>query len=155
MAHNRYCIFLQKKNKSGVALSSCGSSIPVSPTDYYSLNEDLISKEEISELNFAISRLSSIHREIIVMFYLCENSIKEIAKSLGIPEGVDRIAKLGDEILLLVIRKDLLEEYVNWIMQGAFFTLCFVLYYAMYEGKTLAIPDDYESSAAALYLRLE
>jgi hypothetical protein len=68
---------------------------------------------------------------------------------------IDRVADLGERMLLPTIRKDLLEEYVNWIMQGAFFPLYYVLYYAMYEGKTLTIPEDYKTSAAALYLRLE
>ena len=38
-------------------------------------------------------------------------------------------------------------------MAGYFFPIGYVLHWAMYEGKTLAIPEDYSKSAAGLYLK--
>lgn len=63
-----------------------------------------------------------------------------------------KAAETGERILLPHVRKDLLEEFVHWGMSGAFFPLPNVLYYGMEEAKTLALPEDYGHSAAALCL---
>ena len=49
--------------------------------------ENIVAAEELSQLNFSLSRLTSIHREIIIRFYLQEQSVSQIAKELGIPAG--------------------------------------------------------------------
>jgi len=87
-----------------------------------------------------------------VMSYECKEKIHEILGKAVQPlaeKYIDSVSDLGDRMLLPIIRKDLIEEYVHWIMQGNFWALPFVLYYGMYEGKTLEIPKDYSQSAAA------
>lgn len=49
--------------------------------------EDLVAREDMAALRFALSRLSHAYREIIVRFYLHGEPVKDIAASLGIPEG--------------------------------------------------------------------
>jgi len=67
---------------------------------------------------------------------------------------VDKITAAADRIVLPHIREDLMEEYAHWILQGYFFPVNFVFYWAMHEGKTLALPAGYSSSAAGLYLKI-
>lgn len=38
-------------------------------------------------LNYSLSRLASDYREIIIRFYLKEQSVKQISQELKIPEG--------------------------------------------------------------------
>lgn len=49
--------------------------------------ESLISEEEITELSFALTRLAAIHRDIIIRFYLQEQTVAKIAADLNIPVG--------------------------------------------------------------------
>lgn len=60
-------------------------------TELLALDDDpidgLISEEERSELNFNLSRLSRIHREILICYYLREMAVNEIADLLEIPVG--------------------------------------------------------------------
>ena len=84
MAHNRYCIFLKKRSGQAVSLEVYGGNMP---SDIKPLDDDLIEKEEISELNYAISRLSKIQREVVVLFYLNEIKVEDIAKRLDISVG--------------------------------------------------------------------
>ena len=51
------------------------------------VEDGLIRQEEIGELNYAVSRLSRLHREVIILFYLREMKISGIAETLGVPEG--------------------------------------------------------------------
>lgn len=85
MAGNKYAKFIELRRKS--------SNIVSVETFIDKLSEDrevsdhIVSSEEIAQLNFAISRLSSIYRQIIVLFYLKEYSINEISRCLKIPAG--------------------------------------------------------------------
>ncbi|HHT27752.1 MAG TPA: hypothetical protein GXZ82_10945 [Firmicutes bacterium] len=63
-----------------------------------------------------------------------------------------KVGRLADDILLPHVRKDLLEEYVNWIMLSCLSPLNYVLFQCHEEGL-LQIPKDYQRTAAALYLR--
>lgn len=47
----------------------------------------MISREQLSKLNFSLSRLAKIYREIIIRYYLKEQPIKQIAQELDIPVG--------------------------------------------------------------------
>ena len=84
LAHHRYCLFLRKKQCGAVSLEEVGGILPADLPDP---SEGLIAKEELSDLNRAISRLSAIHRETIIRFYLKNQTTREISESLGIPEG--------------------------------------------------------------------
>jgi hypothetical protein len=65
---------------------------------------------------------------------------------------VQSVTKLGDRILLPHIREDLFEEYFNFILSISFSSINRVFYYGMYEGKTPAIPEDYNRSATGICL---
>ena len=66
---------------------------------------------------------------------------------------VDKINKISEETLLPYIRKDLLEEYVNWVLPGNFFTIQYLYGYAMSDNTSdLAIPEDYDNTSLATYL---
>ncbi|MBO4769293.1 MAG: sigma-70 family RNA polymerase sigma factor [Clostridia bacterium] len=82
-ANNRVNMFFRMKRFHAVELDSV-AGIPESG-DY--LNDDLIKAEEIGELNYLISRLSHLHREVIIMYYLKGMKIPEIALNLAVPEG--------------------------------------------------------------------
>ena len=66
-----------------------------------------------------------------------------------IPEYESKAAKAGDEIILPHIRHDLYEEYVNFIMQNAFFPYSYVMFECLKspEDYHLEIPEDYTKSA--------
>lgn len=82
MARNKYADYIRSVKNPALPLETvAGQAIDLS------LDDGLISKEETAQLNFSLSRLSSMHREIIVRFYLKEQSVSEIAKALDIPVG--------------------------------------------------------------------
>ena len=83
MARNKVARYITSKSDPAVPLDSAGGII----SDFPQPVESLISREELSHLNFSLSRLASIHREIIIRYYLKEQPIAQIARDLGIPEG--------------------------------------------------------------------
>ena len=83
LAKNRLNMFLRYKQNGAVSLEVVGGSIQT-PTE---IEQKLIDEEDINELNYAISRLSSVHRQIIIMYYLRQMKITQIAKELNLPEG--------------------------------------------------------------------
>ncbi len=83
LAHNRYCLFLRMQAKGVVSLDATGGSIATDED----ITEQLVNDQEISDLNYAVSRLSKIHRETIILYYLQQMQIKDIANRLDLPEG--------------------------------------------------------------------
>lgn len=80
-----------------------------------------------------------------------EQLIREAVAGIA-DEYEERIAELGDRMILPLIRKDLYEEYVNFVMLNAFFPIGYVFRWAMYDAPDkggLEIPADYSRSAAA------
>jgi RNA polymerase sigma factor (sigma-70 family) len=87
VAHNKYCKFLDKKKKIASTVSFDDGYLTDIVYSGASVEDELLSREEIAQLNYAISRLSVSHREMVVMFYLKEMKISDIAGSLNIPVG--------------------------------------------------------------------
>ncbi len=83
MARNKYADYAAMKSNRPQPLDSAIGCI----ADNTEPIENLIAEEELSKLNFSLSRLASIHREIVICYYLREQTIPQIAKALGIPEG--------------------------------------------------------------------
>lgn len=83
MAKNRFNLYLRLKQKGVVALDSVIDTVL---SDEY-IDSGIIKDEEISELNYQLSRLSEIHRNIVILYYLKEMKISDIARQLDIPEG--------------------------------------------------------------------
>ncbi|MBE6612603.1 MAG: sigma-70 family RNA polymerase sigma factor [Ruminococcaceae bacterium] len=82
MADNRLRIFLRVKYQGAASLDPVDE--PASAED---VSDHVLRQEEISALNYAVSRLSALHREIIICHYLREMPVSAIAAHLGIPEG--------------------------------------------------------------------
>jgi len=83
MARNKYADYAAIKSTRPQPLESAIGCV----SDETEPIENLIAEEEISKLNYSLSRLASIHREIVICYYLREQTIPQIAKTLGIPEG--------------------------------------------------------------------
>lgn len=83
MARNKYADYIASRQNSTLPIETAGGMAAEIPQPI----ENLIAAEDISQLNFSLSRLAAIHREIIVRFYLKEQSIRQIADELAVPEG--------------------------------------------------------------------
>lgn len=83
MARNKYADYISCKKDQTLPIEIAGGMAAEMPQPI----ETLIAAEDISQLNFSLSRLASIHREIIIRFYLKEQSVRQIANDLAVPEG--------------------------------------------------------------------
>ena len=83
MARNKYADYISSKQNSTLPIEMAGGMAAENPQPI----ESIIGAEDISQLNFSLSRLASIHREIIIRFYLKEQTVRQIANELGVPEG--------------------------------------------------------------------
>ncbi len=83
MAKNKYADYITNKKNSTLPIEMAGGMAAEMPQPI----ENIITTEDISQLNFSLSRLSTIYREILIRFYLKEQSVKQIANELDIPEG--------------------------------------------------------------------
>ena len=83
MARNRVNLFFRMKEYHAVQLDPLESVLESGER----VEDGLIRKEEIGELNYAVSRLSRLHREVVILYYLREMKISEIALTLGVPEN--------------------------------------------------------------------
>ncbi len=100
MARNKYADYLTARKMLPVELNMGVASEMPEPI------EALISEEEISALNYSLSRLSSINRETVIRYYLKEQAIEEIAQALNVPVGTVK-RRLFD------VRKSVKERIVN------------------------------------------
>lgn len=83
MARNKYADYISCKQNQTLPIETAGGMAAELPQPI----ENIIAAEDISQLNFSLSRLASIHREIIIRFYLKEQSVRQIANDLAVPEG--------------------------------------------------------------------
>lgn len=100
MVRNKYADYLTARKMLPVELNMGVASDMPEPI------EALISEEEISALNYSLSRLSSINRETVIRYYLKEQTIEEIAQALNVPVGTVK-RRLFD------VRKNVKERIVN------------------------------------------
>ncbi len=77
--------------------------------------------------------------------------IKEALQDL-VKEYAEIIGNTVEKLLLPYVRKDLMSVFIHWDMKMFFQTVCYLLYYGMYESDTLQIPEDYGTSGAGLYI---
>ena len=83
MARNKYADYIRSKRSPHLPIESAGGIAADVPAPI----ERLIAAEDISVLNYSLSRLASAYREILIRFYLREQSVQSIADDLGIPVG--------------------------------------------------------------------
>jgi RNA polymerase sigma factor (sigma-70 family) len=85
IAHNRYARFIDRKNKASV-IAMPERELPDVPDDYDFVDE-LIIEDEYRNVFKALHALSSEYRNILVDFYIGDQSVKQIAKRYGISEA--------------------------------------------------------------------
>ena len=83
MARNKYADLIKHRQRPDMPLETAGGiAADIAPPI-----EKLIAEEDISALNYSLSRLASVYREILIRFYLREQPVNSIADDLGIPVG--------------------------------------------------------------------
>lgn len=83
MARNKYADYIRHKRSPHLPIESAGGIAADVPAPI----EKLIAEEDISALNYSLSRLASAYREIMIRFYLREQPVQSIADELKIPVG--------------------------------------------------------------------
>ena len=83
MARNKYADYMAHKINPMLPIEVVGGVVENSPQPI----DKIINDEEITYLNYSLSRLASYQREMIIRFYLKEQSIKQISDELQIPIG--------------------------------------------------------------------
>lgn len=83
MARNKYADYIKYKRSPNMPLDTAGGVA----ADFTPPIERIIAAEDISALNYSLSRLASVYREILIRFYLREQSVQSIADDLKIPAG--------------------------------------------------------------------
>ena len=68
LAHNRYCAFLKKKQFGAESLEDMNEGGMVAVGAVH--EENYFTEDEVSKLNYVISRLSSTQRELVIRYYL-------------------------------------------------------------------------------------
>ena len=90
IAKNRLRLFYRSRKKQAILLGETVGNLSDNEPCYFDLcdiDEALIAEEERARLTFELSLLSRIQRECVILYYLQNRSVKEIARILGIPEG--------------------------------------------------------------------
>ena len=86
IAHNRYCLWAEKRRKRGeriLALDGVESELP----DAENVEANLILQEDLSHLRRELAFISSDYRNIVAMYYLENRRVNDIAEGLGVPVG--------------------------------------------------------------------
>ena len=90
IAQNRLRLFYRSRKKQAVLLGETVGNLSDSEPYYFDLHdidEAIVAEEERVKLTYQLSLLSRIQRDCVVLYYLQNRSVKEIARILGIPEG--------------------------------------------------------------------
>ncbi len=83
MARNKYADYIRRKKDPTLPLDCAGGVVSV----FSDPSETLIAEEELSALNYSLSRLAAVQRELVIRFYLKEQTVEQIARELGVPAG--------------------------------------------------------------------
>lgn len=83
MARNKYADYVRSKQSPHLPIESAGGIAADIPAPI----EKLIAEEDISALNYSLSRLAASYREIMIRFYLREQPVQSIADEFKIPVG--------------------------------------------------------------------
>ena len=86
MAHNKVCAYIKLQNNQAVSLDSYVGG-PYEFKDDTEIDKNLLHEEEIRELKQAVAKISKIHKEVIILYYLEQRTTKEISEILGVPAG--------------------------------------------------------------------
>ena len=100
IAQNKVVDFYRKKRPAKISLDDMENSL----LGFDKSIGDYIKQEELDTLSKSMTRLANIHRDILVRFYIKNQSVKEIAAALKLPTGTVT-SRLSDA------RKNLKETY--------------------------------------------
>ena len=90
LAQNGLRLFFRSRKHQAVLLGETVGNLADSEPfyfDLYDIDEAIVAEDERRRLTYQLSLLSRIQRECVVLYYLQNRSVKEIARYLGIPEG--------------------------------------------------------------------
>lgn len=92
LANNRLMLFYRSQKNRAVLLGESvemlsGMANEPFYTDLQDIDDGLIAEKERADLSYQLSLLSRNQRECVILYYLQNRSVKEIARHLGIPEG--------------------------------------------------------------------
>ena len=90
IAQNRLRLFYRSRKKQAILLGETVGNLSDNEPHYFDLcdiDEAIVAEEERARLTYQLSMLSRIQRECVILYYLQNRSVKEIAACLGIPEG--------------------------------------------------------------------
>ena len=83
IAHNKVVDFYRKKRPAKINLDDMENSL----LGFDKSIGDYIKQEELDTLSKSMARLANIHRDILVRYYIKNQSVKEIAHDLELPMG--------------------------------------------------------------------
>ena len=83
IAHNKLVDFYRKKRPVKISLDDMENSL----LGFDKSLGDYIKREELELLSKSMTKLANIHRDILVRFYIKNQSVKEIAAALKLPTG--------------------------------------------------------------------
>ena len=83
IAHNKIVDFYRKKRPVKISLDDMENSL----LGFDKSIGDYIKQEELELLSKSMTKLANIHRDILVRFYIKNQSVKEIAAALKLPTG--------------------------------------------------------------------
>jgi len=83
IAHNKVVDFYRKKRPAKISLDDMENSL----LGFDKSIGDYIKQEELDTLSKSMTQLANIHRDILVRFYIKNQSVKEIAAALKLPTG--------------------------------------------------------------------
>ena len=83
IAHNKVVDFYRKKRPVKISLDDMENSL----LGFDKSIGDYIKQEELELLSKSMTKLANIHRDILVRFYIKNQSVKEIAAALKLPTG--------------------------------------------------------------------
>lgn len=86
IAHNRYSAWAAGKHKRCKSVSGADIS-GLHFADDQSVENEFVRREDLKLLRRELAFISSDYREIVLAYYIEDRSVKDIAKSLGLPEG--------------------------------------------------------------------
>ena len=83
IAHNKVVDFYRKKRPAKISLDDMENSL----LGFDKSIGDYIKQEELDTLSKSMTQLANIHRDILVRYYIKNQSVKEIAAALKLPTG--------------------------------------------------------------------
>lgn len=83
-----------------------------------------------------------------------DSIIKEAVEPIAL-EIADLIGKRVEEILLPHVRSDLMSNFIHWDMKMFFQPIGVIMYHGLHETNYLYRPDNYNCSAAGLFILTE